>query len=123
MIQYTLANNEFIDQYRVLFRPNVQKDPIELYSDGTTVPNNIQRADMYTAFGKVLATDGRQVVYTIPEGKRKVIQIGSYINTYLIDMKKETVRTADKNEIHTGDDVFILLNYGGHYQTMIYRWE
>lgn len=123
VIQYTLANNEFIDQYRVLFRPNVQKDPIELYSDGTTVPNNIQRADMYTAFGKVLATDGRQVVYTIPEGKRKVIQIGSYINTYLIDMKKETVRTADKNEIHTGDDVFILLNYGGHYQTMIYRWE
>ncbi len=123
VIQYTSKNNGYVDQYRVLFRPNEQKEPFELYSEGTTVPANIQRADMYTAFGKVLAADNTQVVYSLASGGRKVMQFGSNINTYVIDMKKETIEVGKKTDIHTGDDVFILLNYGGHFQTMIYRWE
>ena len=123
VIQYTSKNNGYVDQYRVLFRPNEQKEPFELYSEGKTVPANIQRADMYTAFGKVLAADNTQVVYSLASGGRKVMQFGSNINTYVIDMKKETIEVGKKTDIHTGDDVFILLNYGGHFQTMIYRWE
>lgn len=123
VIQYTKKNSGYIDQYRVLFRPNVQKEPFELYSDGKTVPDNIQRADMYTAFGKVLAKDNTQFVYSILSGGRKVVQFGSYINTYIINMKKETVEIGVSTDVHTGDDVFVLLNYGGHSQTMIYRWE
>lgn len=125
VIQYTTKSGGYLDQYRMLFRPNAQKEPFELYSEGEKVPANAQRADMYTAFGEVVSVNDNQFCYSTNSGVNKVVQFASWSNTYLVDMDGERpeVKISSKADVHTGDRVFILINYSNLYQTVIYRWE
>lgn len=122
VIQYSTKPGGYLGQYRVLFRPREQTSMFELYSEGDTVPKTSYRGDMYTAFGTVVAVNNKQFVYTTPAGVNKVAQFASWSNTYVVDMNEKTVEIASSSDVHTGDKVFLLINYSNLYQTVIYRW-
>lgn len=123
IVQYNTKGNNILNRYRVLFRPNVQKDPVEEWTNTIDVPAYEYRQELYTAFGEIRSVNENQFVYELDGGKQKVAKFTKSPVIYVVDMKEKTVKAGDKNDVHTGDDVFLMINYQELYITVVYHWE
>lgn len=122
VIIYSTKGGGYLNEYVVLLRAKVQEQtPAENWTETGAVPADKQRADIYAAYGKVIAVNNEQVVYSLPGGGEKVMRFPSWGYTYLVDLEEKTIETSSKDNVHTGDMVFLFANWGNLYNMVIYR--
>lgn len=122
IIQYNTAQDNYLNKFRVLYRPAVETAPVEKVSSGYTITPTTYRAGMYTAHGKVLRLNKNQFVYSTPDDGEKVVAFNAYTKVYIIDMTEKTIKAATNNDLRPEDDIFFFLTQDRLYSMFIYRW-
>lgn len=122
IIQYNTSGDSYLNKFRVLFRPSVEKEPVEKVSSGYTLSPTTYRAGMYTAYGKVLRLNKNQFIYTTPDDGEKVVAFNAYTKVYIIDMDNETIKVGGNEDLRPDDDIFFFLTQDRLYTMFIYRW-
>lgn len=122
IIQYNLNGRNQLAQYRVLFRPSVDVNYSEKWTNSGEITDNYLRAHMYTAFSEIKAINNKEFVYATPGGGEKVSVIENATTISIVDMAEKTVSPAIVQDIMVGDKVFVMITYDRVYAMFIYRY-